>query len=312
MATEYVCDDGDLDGNGDWDTLTIGQHSAIHLLGQGGAAARGGVIPAQGDPLKVVPAAGMHTTLLAGRFWAPSAQPVRGGVPMVLPSNLTLDHETTSSTNPRIDLVAVVFNDVGTSASFKKFMVITGTEDNAVAEVPPLPSVGQGSAWALAAVHFDAGATTATSIEDLRTWAGVGGTAVHVKLNAEVADLPRGAVFFSDEANRFGGVANGPPQYFMPETFRIVTGRFNGQPSAPDCLCQITHNLGDINARVVVQERRHDDIGSSPILGNIRFVETNRTADSVYYQCTRTDTFPNIPFRDNVVSFDWHAIRGLG
>jgi hypothetical protein len=123
-----------------------------------GNQVRGGVYPG-GGALAVTPASGLNITVAAGYCCVPnSASPLQGGYVTGLMTSATFTLNAADPALPRIDLVCVTINDLGTSASSAVVQSLTGIP----AASPVAPSLPDNS-LALATVTVVAGAATLTT-----------------------------------------------------------------------------------------------------------------------------------------------------
>lgn len=155
--------------------LRLGIHSA-HLSAQGtngstALAAATGVRMGLGTPLAVTAGSGLAVTVAAGQCFVPGTSDDAGVYGVTLDQTATLTLATADPANPRLDLVCVTVTDVGSSSSTSVVQVLTGTP----AASPTAPSL-PATSLALATVLVPAGATSPSTITDLRTYvAALGG-----------------------------------------------------------------------------------------------------------------------------------------
>lgn len=140
--------------------------------GMGGAnnplATSSGVRPGAGNPMQVNVAGGLSVTVNTGYAVIQGSAAANAGDYIVTnDSVLTLTCAAADTVNPRVDLVCVTVNDVGTSSSYARVQIVTGTPAGSPS-APALPS----NSIALATITVAANATTLTggNIIDQRTW----------------------------------------------------------------------------------------------------------------------------------------------
>lgn len=96
-----------------WDREAAGQHIAALATHAAGAVVRGGVIPATGDPLKVIAGSGLSVTVKAGAYLLPVSDAARGPVVVTLPADVSLTATTADGTHTRLDRVILEVSDDG-------------------------------------------------------------------------------------------------------------------------------------------------------------------------------------------------------
>lgn len=197
---------------------------------QGGAtplAVRGGILPANGNPLAVsalgTPA--MKVTVNAGTCVVPGNTSSIPPFGLTLTANTDLDIATSDPTLGRIDLVVAHIYSDGTSAAYGEFKVVTGTP-NASPARPTIPNTGSDHSIVLATVTVSAAVTSivaakvaVNSTYDAGFTAAPGGTvnvrAYNDRLSGGV-DVPDGQPFFSQYDTLPGFMVGGAPYVWTP------------------------------------------------------------------------------------------------
>jgi hypothetical protein len=184
-----------------WDRQAVSAHLGALAAHTTGVQVRGGVIPAVGDPLKLIPTSGLSFTVKAGDYLLPTAA-VDGPVLVSLRSDTVLTSDTAAA-NPRIDRVIVEVADVGTTSSTGVVRIVKGV----AASSPAVPSTnwttpgGAGTAlgnggWApLGYFTIGGGASSLGAYTDERVFTAAAGGVVRVANWAAAAALPPGTPF---------------------------------------------------------------------------------------------------------------------
>ena len=154
----------------------------------------GGVFPGLAD-MKVSAGSGMNLAVNAGYCCVPnSSSGLQGGYLAGLMNAGVLTVAAASPSTPRIDLVAVVVYDLGTSASYADIELVTGTPATpAVAPAAPANSI------ILAQISVPAAVTTITSgmITDLRAWVVAPGGILPIANTAAAPAAPAYQLFYN-------------------------------------------------------------------------------------------------------------------
>lgn len=217
MATEIIVSAKALD-DFDWDRQAVGQHLGALVTGTTGAQVRGGVVPANGNPLGYAQKTGLVGTLRAGRYILPVSDASLGPLVLWLPANDDLTHDTANGTNPRTDLIIAEVIDTGDDATSKvHFRIVKGRTDIAGAPVPTTNwATPNGSAvdlgnggWAEIArvtINASGGAGAINAVVDKRTYASAAGGSTTLSGSAttpaNAASLPPGAPVWDDTNRR--------------------------------------------------------------------------------------------------------------
>lgn len=127
--------------------VRFGMGAGSVVGGAGKLARRGGIIPAQGNPLEATVTSATSITLKAGSIFVPAANG-QGGFTLTLTTDTVIDTITSDPTNPRLDiLVAEVVSDDATNAGTTwQIKRVTGTAGASPARpslVTGLPTNGQ-------------------------------------------------------------------------------------------------------------------------------------------------------------------------
>jgi hypothetical protein len=152
------------------------------------------VFPGLAD-MKVSAGSGMNLAVNAGYCCVPnSSSGLQGGYLAGLMNAGVLTVAAASPSTPRIDLVAVVVYDLGTSASYADIELVTGTPATpAVAPAAPANSI------ILAQISVPAAVTTITSgmITDLRAWVVAPGGILPIANTAAAPAAPAYQLFYN-------------------------------------------------------------------------------------------------------------------
>lgn len=296
MATEVVLDPAGLNGF-DWDSQGVGLYAAGSLLHVSGAAVRGGVIPATGSPLRYTLKAGMVGTLAAGTYVLPAPDPANGVYELHNPVPVDFTHPTSNVSQPRSDLIIAEVADVGTSSSFKKFRLLTGTAGVGAPDPTNPTSLGNGGWVALGRVNIPANASTLGSITDLRSFTAAAGGAVRVPDVASAAVLPEGTPFYAEDTDTLGWRTAAGTELVHRSSggYFAATSNFAGDQNIP-------HGLGATPTKVSVSTGLTGDTATD----NVALVKvTSVDAFSIGVRVFRMDT--NIPLVSNLMGCWWTA-----
>jgi hypothetical protein len=150
--------------------------------------------------LAVSPGGGMSIFVGPGSAAVQAASPSAGGYTTTLGTRATLTVQTADPSNPRIDLVVVFVNDLGTSSSTGVAEIITGTP----AASPSAPSA-PATSLALAQLTIPAGTTTVTSgmISDQRVMTVAAGGVLCVSSKGAAPMGYRGQLAFDQAGGTF-------------------------------------------------------------------------------------------------------------
>lgn len=178
-------------------------------------AVQSGVLGSVGG-LQVVPNSGMNVVVYAGfAIIANSTSNLQGAYKAGSMVSNTITVAASDPTNPRIDLIVINVNDIGTSGSDAFIQTITGTP-----AVSPIAPTAPANSLILAQISVPANTTTISSglITDKRTFAAAaGGIVPYLGVSSSVGGYP-GCVAYDATNDRFFH-NNGPS---TDEQFKVL------------------------------------------------------------------------------------------
>lgn len=207
MVNTYVADTGGLDGH-TFDRQAVGQILGSVVTHTTGAQVRGGVVPANGNPLGYVATTGLSASFKAGTYIIAVPDANLGPLKIVHAADETWTHATQHATQPRSDLIIAKLVDNGDGTSTATFDILPGTAGSGAPD-PTLPSsLGNGAVVALHRVLVPAASSgsSLSTITDLRTYTVGAGGVVPVASWTLGAALPVGTAFYATDTQSVGVV----------------------------------------------------------------------------------------------------------